>query len=446
MAIAKDTERDSVKVNNMDITDKEILDAISEELEQAKAEGSKRKSDTREEKEENSSPQLSDVKGLGKKTLEILLENKIDSISKLMSTNLHDLVEMGISRSIVKKARMSVTENYEEYNDFTESLMLEDLSGVGGTTAKNLREKGLSLDLLATIPLRELERKYGVTPATALKYKEQIAELKGESSFITAYDMMVQKEKTPCFTFGINSLDELTAVPEVSRAGISLGETIEFFGAFRSGKSQISHQLCVTCQLPSELGGVNKKAIFIDTEGTFSPSRVKAMYDRLAEEKGWEKSFDDVMGDILYARAFNSDHQQLLVEKLLGILSKKPGEYGLLVIDSLLAHFRAEYAGRGTLAERQQTLNYHLSVLGRIADTYNLTVVITNQVQSNPAAFFGDPTQAAGGNIIGHWANIRFYLRKARGNKRIIRIFDSPSHAEKEAIFEIREEGLVDEE
>ncbi|MCK5304914.1 MAG: DNA repair and recombination protein RadA, partial [Candidatus Heimdallarchaeota archaeon] len=186
------------------------------------------------------------------------------------------------------------------------------------------------------------------------------------------------------------------------------------------------------------------KAVFIDTEGTFSPSRIKAVHARLQSELGWEKSFEDVLKDITYARAYNSDHQMSLVERLLELFYNHKDEYGLVAVDSATAHFRAEYAGRGTLAERQQTINHHLGILGRIADTYTVAIAITNQVQSNPAAFFGDPTQAIGGNILGHWAITRFYLRKSKGEKRIIRIYDSPYLPESEAVFAITPEGCVD--
>lgn len=390
-------------------------------------------------------PSLNDIKGLGKKTADALSEAKILTVPQLMECRLLDLQAVGVSRAIAKKVRQTVKETVPRYARFVEELNLEDIDGIGGGIAASLREKGLSISLLETTPLRELESKHGISPSTAAKYKEQINLLKGGVVFTNAYEVMKKQENTPCFTYGVKAIDDMTTIDALGKSGVALGETVELFGAFRTGKSQVAHQLCVTSQLPPELGGVGKKAIFIDTEGTFSPSRIKAMHQRFVDELGWKKSFEDVMSDVLYARAYNSDHQQLLVEKLLGIVSERPQDYGVLVLDSLLAHFRAEYAGRGTLAERQQTLNRHLSILGRLADTYNLAIVVTNQVQSDPGTFFGDPTKAAGGNIIGHWATTRFYLRKSKGQKRIMRVYDSPTLPEGEAIFEITENGVTDE-
>ncbi|MHA1865800.1 MAG: DNA repair and recombination protein RadA, partial [Candidatus Heimdallarchaeaceae archaeon] len=387
---------------------------------------------------------LKDIPGLGDKTAKILEENNITNVDQIMTTSLLELQSMGVKRATAKKIREAIKKMVPKYKYFKEEINLEDIPGIGGKTAETLREKGLNVYLIETTPIRELEEKYGITAAAAQKYKEALKELRGGIEFVNALDVLEKQKSILSFTYGVKNIDALTTIDELGVSGVRLGETIELFGPFRSGKSQLCHQLCVTVQLPVELGGAGKKAVFIDTEGTFSPSRIKAIHERFQRELGWKKSFEDVLKDISYARAYNSDHQMTLSERLLELFFNQKDEYGLVVVDSATAHFRAEYAGRGTLAERQQTMNYHLGILGRIADTYNVAVVITNQVQSNPGAFFGDPTQAIGGNIMGHWATTRFYLRKSKGEKRIIRVYDSPVLPESEAIFAITPEGCVD--
>jgi len=431
--MSKETQEETTKPDS-----KEIGEQYEEHLiEIEEQENSKKKKADIELK-------LKDVPGLGKKTLEILIENEITTIEGLMTTRLIELQTMGIQRAIAKKIRMEISSIVPKYRFFKEEIGLEDLPGVGKTTADMLREKGLNVYLLETTPIRELEEKYGITESAAKKYKQALTEVRGGIEFINAFEIMKKQKGSPAFSYGIKALDALTTIEELDVAGVRLGETIELFGPFRSGKSQLCHQLCVTVQLPTELGGVGKKAVFIDTEGTFSPSRIKAIHGKLQNDLGWEKNFEDVLRDITYARAYNSDHQMTLAERLLELFYNHKDEYGLVALDSATAHFRAEYAGRGTLAERQQTINHHLGILGRLADTYNVAVAITNQVQSNPAAFFGDPTQAIGGNILGHWAITRFYLRKSKGEKRIIRIYDSPYLPESEAVFAITPEGCVD--
>ena len=159
--------------------------------------------------------------------------------------------------------------------------------------------------------------------------------------------------------------------------------------------TQLGLTLAVRVQLPVESGGANGKAVFIDTEGTFRPQRIKQISDGLGANA------EKVLKNIFVARAFNSDHQMLLLEKVTEMI--KAGEpIKLLIIDSLTAHFRAEFAGRGQLADRQQKLNRYMHDLMRLAETYNLAVYVTNQVMANPAQMFGDPTTAIGGNIVGH--------------------------------------------
>ncbi|MCK4652037.1 MAG: DNA repair and recombination protein RadA, partial [Methanosarcinales archaeon] len=115
-------------------------------------------------------------------------------------------------------------------------------------------------------------------------------------------------------------------------------------------------------------------------------------------------------------------------------------------VDSLTAHFRAEYVGRGTLSDRQQKLNKHLHNIMRFGDLNNAAVFITNQVMSKPDAFFGDPTKPIGGHILGHTSTFRIYLRKSKGDKRVAKLVDSPNLPDGEALFTVTYDGLFGDE
>jgi DNA repair protein RadA len=115
----------------------------------------------------------------------------------------------------------------------------------------------------------------------------------------------------------------------------------------------------------------------------------------------------------------------------------------LVIIDSIISLHRAEFAGRGTLADRQQRLNSMLHKIIRLAEIYNVAIVITNQVQSSPDTFFGDPTKAAGGNVLGHASTYRIYLRKS-GENRVAKMIDSPYHPYSDARFTVNERGADD--
>lgn len=200
--------------------------------------------------------------------------------------------------------------------------------------------------------------------------------------------------------------------------------------------SQLGHQLAVNVTRPEDDGGMNGDTVWIDTEQTFRPERIRHMSDAL------DLDADAILKRIHVARAFNSHHQMLLVEKAQELTQDFP--IRLIVIDSLTAHFRAEYIGRGVLAERQQLLNKHIHELMRFGDIHNAVVYVTNQVHAKPDAFFGDPTRPVGGHIVGHSATFRVYLRKSKGGKRIARLIDSPSLPEAEAVFSVSEDGIRD--
>ena len=203
-----------------------------------------------------------------------------------------------------------------------------------------------------------------------------------------------------------------------------------------SGKSQLAHQLAVNVQLPKDKGGLGGKALFIDTEQTFRPERILEM------AKGLGLDPKKTLENILVARAYNSDHQVLLAEKAEEFIKKN--NVKIVIVDSLTSSFRSDYTGRGTLANRQQKLNRHLHHLQRLADVYNLSVYVTNQVMSRPDILFGDPTAPIGGHILGHQATFRVYLRKSKDVKRIAKLIDSPCLPEGETIFKVVTDGVRD--
>ncbi|MEM2566355.1 MAG: DNA repair and recombination protein RadA, partial [Candidatus Nitrosocaldus sp.] len=140
-------------------------------------------------------------------------------------------------------------------------------------------------------------------------------------------------------------------------------------------------------------------------------------------------------------KAYNSSHQELILEGASKIIEQH--NVKLLIVDSAVAHYRAEFLGRGTLAERQQRLNKFMHMLLRIAETYNVAAVATNQIQASPDMFFGDPFKPTGGHVVAHTSTYRVYLKRS-GRNRIARMVDSPYHPEREITFVLSEKGIED--
>ncbi|HJX50589.1 MAG TPA: DNA repair and recombination protein RadA [Candidatus Nanoarchaeia archaeon] len=309
---------------------------------------------------------------------------------------------------------------------------LTDLPGIGPAVATKLEASGIyDLMSLAVMSPSSLADTAGVGAAVARK-AIQAARNMLNLGFQDGLEFAQRRSNVSYITTGSQNLNELLGGKGVESRAIT-----EAFGAFGSGKTQLGLCLAVNTQLPVERGGVNGKAVFIDTEGTFRPSRIK----QIAEGLG--ANAEKVLKNIFVARAFNSDHQILLLEKV-GEMIKKGEPIKLLIVDSLTAHFRAEFSGRGQLADRQQKLNRYLHDLMKLAETHNLAVYVTNQVMANPAQMFGDPTTPIGGNIVGHASTYRMYLRRGKKGSRVAKLIDSPNLPENEAVFFLSEKGLGD--
>jgi len=310
-------------------------------------------------------------------------------------------------------------------------MTIEDLPGVGPATAEKLREAGFEeLLAIAVMSPMELAEQAELGEAVSSKIIQAAKKLANIGGFISGNALLDRRKTVQKLTSGTASIDELLG------GGFETQSICEVFGEFGSGKTQIGHQLAVNTILPLSQGGLNGEVFYIDTEDTFRPERIAQM----AEAVGM--SPQDALDRIHVARAYNSAHQMLLVDEIKRM--SKSIDVKLVIVDSLTSHFRAEYVGRGMLASRQQKLNRHLKELKQLSDVQNALILVTNQVMSNPAALWGDPTKAIGGHIVGHASTFRLYLRKSKGGRRIARLIDSPNLPEGEAVFTVTAEGLTD--
>lgn len=318
----------------------------------------------------------------------------------------------------------------EKESKYKRYVDLEDLPGIGPITAERLRAAGYKdIANIASATPHELAE-VGEFGVEAAKKAIETAKASLEIGFETADKVLERRKTVERIKTGSEELDELLG------GGVETGSITEFFGRFSSGKTQVGFQLIVNVQKPREQGGLESKAIFIDTESTFRPERVV----QLAQAQGLDA--DEVLKNIYIQKAENSDHQMLLAEKTENLI--KENNVKLIVVDSLTSHFRADYIGRGALSERQQKLNKHIHFLQKLADMYNLAVYVTNQVMDNPAIMFGDPTTPIGGNVLAHAATYRIYVRKSKEEKRIARLVDSPNLPEGERVFKVTPEGIKD--
>lgn len=308
---------------------------------------------------------------------------------------------------------------------------LEDIPGVGPAISEKLREAGYKdLMAIAVASPKDLAETCELGEKKAMDIIEGAKLCADIGGFETGDTIMERREAISKLTTGSQAFDELL------NGGLESQSIVELYGEFGSCKTQVCFQLAVNATLPEELGGLDSDVLMIDTENTFRPERIVQMANYLGVDP------DETLKRIHVARAFNSQHQVLLVDKAMELAQTK--KIRLMIVDSLTSHFRAEYLGRGALAERQQILNRHMHDLLNFATLNNAVIAVTNQVSAKPDAFFGDPTRPIGGHIVGHTATFRIYLRKGKAGKRIARLVDSPNLPEGESVFSVTEDGVKD--
>jgi DNA repair protein RadA len=250
--------------------------------------------------------------------------------------------------------------------------------------------------------------------------------------FSTAEQILERRKNLLKCTTGSARLDSFL------KGGIETQAITELAGEFGSGKSQICYTLCVTANMSSDKNGLGGNVIFIDTENTFRAERIL----QIAEHRGVNEP-DEVLRKIYVCKIYNTSHLEVIIQDLGRSIEEYKAK--LVIVDSIIALHRAEFTGRGTLADRQQRLNIMLHKLSRLAEVYNIAVVVTNQVQSQPDDFLagGNGLRPTGGNVMGHASTYRIILRKA-GPTRIAIMIDSPCHAYDQTRFAITEAGVQD--
>ncbi len=304
------------------------------------------------------------------------------------------------------------------------------LKGIGPKSAEILTDNGFgNLMAIAAASAKQLAGINGISETIALSAIAD-AQTKMDMGFVSGTEMERRRLdvgfiRTPCEAF--NAL---------LGGGVQTKSITEVHGKYASGKTQVSHTLAVTVQRPIDEGGLDGDVAFIDTENTYRPKRLR----QIAESLGMNS--DSVLDRMHVSRALSSDHQMMLVKQIENLLIEgKPIK--LIIVDSLMAHFRAEYTGRGVLADRQQKIGRHLHALQKLADMYNVAILITNQVSANPASLFGGDI-AIGGNIVAHASTYRIALRHGKAGTRVAKLIDAPELEAGEAVFKLCETGIGD--
>ncbi|EAN79781.1 DNA repair protein RAD51 [Trypanosoma equiperdum] len=358
---------------------------------------------------------------------------------EVIEDEVHDIDDTAFDDAAVDAVNDNTQEMQQQVGDAAGGpsfrvLQIMENYGVASADIKKLMECGfLTVESVAYAPKKSILAVKGISEAKAEKIMAECCRLT-PMGFTRATVFQEQRKETIMVTTGSREVDKLLG------GGIEVGSITELFGEFRTGKTQLCHTLCVTCQLPLSQGGGEGMALYIDTEGTFRPERLVAVAERYSLDP------EAVLENVACARAYNTDHQQQLLLQASATMAEH--RVAIIVVDSATALYRTDYNGRGELAARQMHLGKFLRSLRNLANEYNVAVVVTNQVVANvdgaAPTFQADSKKPIGGHIMAHASTTRLSLRKGRGEQRIIKVYDSPCLAESEAIFGIYENGVGD--
>ena len=310
-------------------------------------------------------------------------------------------------------------------------ITLEDLSVVNKEILGKLAKAGFnSIESISWLNPEELANTISIDLSLAKSIiKEAISNI--DSQPFSASDLLLKEKQRQRISTGSQNLDDLLG------GGIYTGEITEISGEFATGKTQICFQLSVNVQLTAIQGGLEGSVYYIDTEGTFSSTRIA----QIAEERGFDpKKF---LKNIAVTRSQNSDHLMFLIANAKKIIQER--NVKLLIIDSIASHFRAEYIGDDKLVNRQQVVMNLAETLKKLLDQFELAIVVTNQVIATiDESLFDKSPHPALGFAWAHRPHQRLLLRKGRGQSRIARMYDSSRLPDRECIFYIAKNGIAD--
>lgn len=306
---------------------------------------------------------------------------------------------------------------------------LEAVPGVGPAAAKRLREAFITTaEILSVQNPNELQTMTKLGEATVAKIIRNARDVTGKFGFKSGIELEKHQAETPRLKFGLESLDKKLF------GGMEVGSIVELYGSARGGKTFLCHQLAVRCQLPYEQGGLEGRVLWLDTEGSFKTTHIRANSVR------WGLDPNVALGNISVAPIALSSQIEEYRDQIQLMLAE--GEFKMLIVDSLTGLFRAEYSGIGNLASRQYSINSLLNWMRRLGLATDAIFVYTNQVTTQISSYGGNPSAPVGGHVVAHASDYRFFTRVGAAGKRKISLKDNSGVPEFDVECEIGWGGL----
>ena len=209
-------------------------------------------------------------------------------------------------------------------------------------------------------------------------------------------------------------------IDDFLQGGIEKGIITNVYGESGTGKTAF----CI--QVAAEVAQSGGKVAYIDTEGGFSPERMKQMAD------------EDALENLVIKNPVNFKGQEETIDELEALVEQENIDF--VVVDSAVSLYRLKVNGDNA-SEINQRLSQQLSELSKIARTQNIPVMITNQVYTS---FDEEDLELVGRDVPKYWSKCLIKLSENSSRKMEISKHRSIPRGRSRK-FSIANEGIVEE-
>ncbi|MFX0003165.1 MAG: AAA family ATPase [Candidatus Hodarchaeota archaeon] len=215
------------------------------------------------------------------------------------------------------------------------------------------------------------------------------------------------------------------------------------FGANKTGKTQLCHQLCVQAYMQFSNIYENQKRkkypfiFYLDTENTFRPERIKELILKSKVE------YKELLRNILVSKIMSNSALLLALKQLENLL--KTNYLSVLIIDTINNYYNSELANKSISVNK--TKSTFLKVLDKIEQyrkNYNLITISTAQISSNLGIKTSIRALPGGYKLLNQYFSEYIYLSYKEQDKRYVQIINSLNLPEKRLLYKITSLGIQD--
>ena len=230
---------------------------------------------------------------------------------------------------------------------------------------------------------------------------------------------------------------------ETIGGGFYRGKKYLIFGANKTGKTQLCHQLCVQAFIQfskytknSEIN--NKQYVFyFDTENTFRPERIKELILK------YDVNYDKILKNILVSKIMSNSAFLLSLKELEKFLEKNT--LNILIIDSINNYYNSDLANKSISINKAKEIFLRiLALINKLTLEYSLITITTAQVTLNLNKDSPLRVLPVGNSILNHFFSEYVYLNYKEQDKRYVQLVNSINLPEKRLLYKITSSGIQD--